>query len=111
MPVMIVLTVTLVNAFMYRHVLVAKDVINVPQRFIRNIFMKDEEVKLQLREYQKLRNYITGMNIPLRQKESLTWGIEREEKTLLDGISKAFSEQVLDDIRKETTENAGANGT
>lgn len=93
--------ITAIYIFLHRKGFSKKDFIRIINRFIRKITMQSEkEAKIEIREWQKLKNFVKTLDLPLKDKEDIIWSIERNEKRATETISKNICEETLERIRK-----------
>jgi hypothetical protein len=101
-PFLMCVMILTMQAGLYKNVICFSDVYRVPNRFIRKFTMNEEErAEITIKEYQKLRNLLEALDIPLRDKQSIVWGIERAEKDAVLPLSKSIQEETLKRIKEQ----------
>lgn len=95
-PFLMCVMILTMQAGLYKNVICFSDVYRVPNRFIRKFTMNVEgRAEITIREYQKLRNFLETLDLPLKDKQSIMWDIERSEKDAVLPLSKSIQEETL----------------
>lgn len=91
--------------FIYWNVISFNDVFRIPKRFFIGFIMSNEEcAKTKIKEYCKLRKFLETLDLPLKEKQSIMWDIERFEKDSVSSLSNTIMDSTLEKIKLESLE-------
>ena len=83
------------------NVLSSEDITRIPKRFAREIYMNEnEKAKIKYRECVKLREFISGLDLPLDDKRLFMWRIESIEEDSVKLITKSIVKEELENLKK-----------